>query len=87
MKNKNAGAYCIKAELPKFWTQELVKEIEVILNEIASTRNYPREVVVGITTAIQKPGKPKGPVENLRLITLSSILQNIAICLKKRTKS
>ena len=34
MKNKNAGAYCIKAELPKFWTQELVKEIEVILNEI-----------------------------------------------------
>ena len=34
--------------------------------------------------AIQKPGKPQSPVENLRLITLLSKFQYIlATCLKK----
>ena len=41
-------------------------------------------LVQGIITVIQKAGKTKGPVENLRPITLLSMLRNIIrICLKK----
>ena len=35
--------------------------------------------------ALQKPGKPKDPTENLRPIILLSVLRKIlAVCLKKR---
>lgn len=35
--------------------------------------------------ALQKPGKPKGPTENLRPIILLSVLRKIlAVCLMKR---
>ena len=58
----------------------------VIFRKIASTREkYPREIVQGMITAIQKLGKPKGPVQNLRPIILLSVLRKIlAICLNQR---
>ena len=41
------------------------------------TGNYPKELKIGHLTPIQKPGKPKGPPENLRPIILLSILRKI----------
>ena len=67
--NKSAGRNGMEAEFLKFEKEELAKEIAVILNEIASARIYPREVAEGMITAIQKPAKPKEPVENLVTIT------------------
>lgn len=55
-----------------------------MFNEIASIENYPRERVEGMITAIQKPAKPKEPVEYLRPITLLSTLWKIlALCFNK----
>ena len=83
--NKSAGRDTVKAELLKYGTEEIAKEIAIIYNEIARTGVYPKEIVQGVITAIQKPGKPKGPIENLRPITLLSMLRKVlAICLKKR---
>ena len=40
---------------------------------------------IKVITVIQKLGKPKGTIENLRSITLLSMLRKVlAICLKKR---
>ena len=40
---------------------------------------------IKVITAIQKLGKPKGTIENLRSVTLLSMLRKVlAICLKKR---
>ena len=56
-----------------------------IYNETAATGNHPKEITEGIINALQKPGKPKGPVENLRPITLLSMLRKIlALCMKNR---
>ena len=42
-------------------------------------------MTLGIITALQKPGKPKGPVQNLRPIALLSMIRKaLAICMKKR---
>ena len=83
--NKSTGRDNVKAELLKYGTEDIAKEIAIIYNEIARTGDYPKEIVQGVITAIQKPGKTKGPIENLRPITLLSMLRKIlAICLKKR---
>ena len=84
--NKSAGRDNVKAELLKYGTEEIAKEIAIIYNEIARTGVYPKEIVQGVIAAIQKPGKPKEPIENLRPITLlsMSIRKILAICLKKR---
>ena len=57
----------------------------MLLNTIAETGEYPKEIKLGQLTPLQKPGKPKGPPENLRPVILSSTLRKIlAICLIKR---
>ena len=38
---------------------------------------FPKELILGIITALQKPRKKKGPIENLRPITLLSVLRKI----------
>ena len=46
------------------------------------------EITHGILTALQKPGKPKGPTSNLRPIILLSVLRKIlAVCIMKRINS
>ena len=62
------------------------KHIAQILNQIAETGNKPLELSLGQLIPLPKPGKPKGPVKNLRPIILLSILRKIlAIIVVKRT--
>ena len=65
--------------------ETIIIEIAEILNNIAETGNYPNEITEGVITALQKPGKSKGPVENLRAITILSMLRKIlAMCIRER---
>ena len=66
--------------------ETIINEVAEILNNIAETGHYPNEITEGEITALQKnPGKPKGPVDNLRPITLLSMLRKIlAICIRVR---
>ena len=64
----------IKAEQLKYGTENITREIATIYNEIARTGKLPNEINQSVTTAIQKPGKPKGPIDNARPITLLSKL-------------
>ena len=55
-----------------------------IYNNILETGGHPPELTLGIITPIQKPEKPKGPVQNLCPITLLSMIRKILIvCMKK----
>ena len=53
----------------------MYEEIADIFNIMAETGEYPREIKTGVLVPLQKPGKPKGPVENLRPIILLSVLR------------
>jgi len=78
--NKSAGCDNINAENIKY-APCLHTHIAYLLNLIAETGNYPDEIKLGLLTPIQKPGKSKGPHENLRPIILLSTLRKIlAIC-------
>ena len=60
-------------------------EITEIFNETAKSGDYPKELTQGILTTIQKPGKTKGPITNLRPITLLSMLRKLLVsCTKQR---
>ena len=55
---------------------------------MAKTGNFPKEIKIGCLVPLQKPGKKKGPPDNLRQIILLSILREIlAICVIRRTDS
>ncbi len=83
--NKSTGIDNIKAELIKYAPNNVHKLIADIYNETARSGDYPEELVAGILTPIQKPGKIKGPPENLRPIILLSILRKLlTISLLKR---
>lgn len=85
--NKSAGKDNIKPELIKYAPDSVFLEIADIINKIAETGEYPEELVQGILCALQKPGKKKGPTDNLRPIVLFSVLRKItAICLADRIK-
>ena len=63
------------------------QNIAEIYNIIAATGEFPKEINKGIITPLQKTGKPKGPVTNLRPIILLTTLRKIlAACLMKRIK-
>ena len=86
--NKSAGSDQLKAELLKHSPEEIFIEIAAILNEIARTGNFPKEVKEGILVPLPKPGKKQGPPQNLRPIILLSILRKIlAIIMIRRTSS
>ena len=83
--NKSAGCDNIKAELLKFAPSVIYEEIANILNIIAATGTYPKEIKQGILVPIPKPGKRQGPPSNLRPIILLSVLRKIlAICMIRR---
>ena len=83
--NKAEGCDGIKAELLKHCPTIIYQQIANIYNVAAATGDSPKELIHGIITALQKPGKEKGPVENLGPITLLSMLRKIlAICMKER---
>ena len=59
--------------------------IAEIYNETAETGVGSMELILGILNALQKPGKQKGPIPNLRSFILLSMLRKIlAVCMKRR---
>ena len=56
-----------------------------IYDNISEKEQHPPELTLGIITPIQKPGKPKGLVQNLHAITLLLMIRKVlAVCMKKR---
>ena len=83
--NRSVGDDQIKAEILKSAPDILHKLLADIYNNISETGEHPPELTLGIITPIQKPGKPKGPVQNLRPIMLLSMIRKVlAVCIKKR---
>ena len=63
--------------------QKMQKKLQQFI-PIARTGEHPNEINQRVITVIQKPGRPKAPIENLRPITLLSMLRKfLAICLKQ----
>ena len=82
--DKRSGCDNLRAEHFKYAPSKLLEEIAMLLNNVAETGLYPKEIKTGDEIPLQK-GKPKGPPENLRPVILLSTLRNIlAICLTKR---
>ena len=84
--NKAPGPDKLHAEYIKHAPLEIFQQIADIYNNTASTGDFPLALVHGLLYPIQKPGKKKGPPENLRPIILLSILRKIlTIALLERT--
>ncbi len=83
---KSTGCDNLPAELVKAAPEELHQEIANILNIVAETGNYPKELKHGLLLPLPKPKKPQGPCKSLRPIILLSVLRKIlAICIVQRT--
>ena len=84
--NKASGPDRLQAEYIKYAPLAIFEQIADILNNTAETGDVPLALVHGLLFPIQKPGKQKGPPENLRPIILLSILRKIlTISLLDRT--
>ena len=56
-----------------------------IYNNISETGKHPPLLTLGVIIPIQKPGKQKGPAQDLRPITLLSMIRKVlVVCMKKR---
>ena len=75
--NKSPGPDNISAEQLKHCPDIIYQHIADIFNEIAETGSYPEEINKGILIPLQKPGKEKGKVENLRPIILLNMIRKI----------
>ena len=76
MKNgKSSGMDDIYVEMIKYAPTEIHLKIAEILNQLHEV--IPEEIVTGLLSALPKPGKARGPPENLRPIILLSILRKI----------
>ena len=83
---KSPGIDNLQSELIKHGPTEITDGIVNILNKIAETGIYPKELNEGILIPLPKPGKKQGPPENLRPIILLTVLRKIlAICIIRRT--
>ena len=86
--NRSAADDQIKAEMPemlKSGAAILHELLADIYNNISETKEHPPELTLDIIMPLQKPGKPKGPVQNLHSIILLSMIRKIlAVCMKKR---
>ena len=74
---KSAGIDKLEVELIKYAPIEILQEIAEILNTTTNTEEELQELVVGLLRPLQKPGKKKGPAENLRPIILLSVIRKI----------
>ena len=84
--DKAAGPDKLQAEFIKYAPMTIHKEIANIFNITAETGDVPTAMIHGLLCPLQKPGKSKGPPENLRPIILLSILRKIlTIALLDRT--
>jgi len=83
--NKSPGIDQIRAEHLKCAPSEINQHIANLLNNVALTGEYPKELKIGLLTPLAKPGKIKGPPQNLRPVILLSLLRKIlAICIIRR---
>jgi hypothetical protein len=83
--NKSAGMDNIKSELVKNGPNVLFESIANIFNEIAESGIVPNELTEGILIPLQKPGKAKGKLENLRPVILLNVIRKIlAIVMVRR---
>ena len=71
---KSAGYDGLKAEQLKHRPDIVLEHIADILNHVARTGEFPEDLKKGVLIPLQKPGKSKGPPENLRPIILLSAL-------------
>ena len=79
--NKSAGCDLLRAEHLKYAPDLLYEEIAELLNNVVETGEFPKELKIGLLVPLQKPGKKKGPPENLRpVILLSTLRKVLAIC-------
>ena len=86
--NRATGIDELNAELIKYGSDQSHKHITDLLNDICEKGDYPEEIKTGILTPLPKPGKPKGPVQNLRPVILLSVLRKIlAICTVNRLEN
>ena len=84
--NKSPECDNINAELLKYGPTIVFDIIANILNKAAETGDKPIEISLGHLVPLPKPGKPKGPVKNLRPIILLSVLRKVlAIIIVNRT--
>ena len=74
--NKTPGIDNISAEMIKYGPVTLFEAIKEILNE-AFEKEIELELGEGILVSLQKPGKTKGPVTNLRPVILLPLLRKI----------
>ena len=75
--NKSPDNNELQAEHIKYAPKHVHQDIASLLNEVAETGTYPQELKYGLMIPIQKPGKQKGKVENIRPVILLSILQKL----------
>ena len=84
--NKSPGHDNIPIELIKYGTEDLYTKNSQVINNTFE-HHTPLEVGKGLLVALPKPGKTKGPVENLRPIILLPIIRKIiSTILLQRTK-
>lgn len=75
--NKSPGPDEIYAEQLKHAPDTLSNIIADLFNKMAETGAYPDEISEGLLIPIQKPGKEKGKIQNLRPIILLNMLRKI----------
>ena len=75
--NKAQGYDKITAEMIKYGPEELHPKITSILNNCISS-NLDIDTGFGLLAPLQKPGKTKGPVTNLRPAILLSVIRKIS---------
>ena len=75
--DKAAGPDKLKAEFIKYAPMSTYEQIATIFNSTAATGDEPKALTHGLLHPVPKPGKKKGPPENLRPIILLSILRKI----------
>ena len=74
--NRSADHKRITAEMMKYGPDELIKIIALVLKDIFE-KHRDVDTGSGILTPINKPNKTKGPVTNLRAITLLPMIRKV----------
>ena len=74
--NRSAGYDNFSAELIKYGPENLHDILPTIINE-AFEKHADIETGIGILVPLQKPGKVKGPVKNLRPVVLLPIIRKV----------
>ena len=84
--NRAAGGDEIVGELLKYGSKELSPEIADIFNQTFET-HQPLDINNGTMITLQKPGKQKGPVKNLRPVTLlDTIRKSLSLTVLERIR-